>query len=223
MGVRGLIFDFDGVIADSEALANTVLAETITSLGRETTLDEALSRYMGRRWPEVVALIENDIGCAVPDGFVDSLRAATLDRFRADLREVQGAGGFMKHFAHLPRCIASSSSLDRLQVCLEILGLAGEFGNNVFSADMVERGKPHPDIFLLAAQRMDIPPSSCVVIEDSPSGVRAGVAAEMTVIGLCAGSHLRPGHRQRLADAGACYTADTWSEVLALMSSLPEP
>jgi beta-phosphoglucomutase-like phosphatase (HAD superfamily) len=148
MDIRALIFDFDGVVADSEALANTVLAETVTALGRQTTLDEALTRYMGKRWQEVVALIEDDIGQAVPDGFSDSLKLATLNRFRAELREVQGAGAFIRCFAHLPRCIASSSSLDRLQVCLDVLGLADEFCDHVFSADMVERGKPHPDIFL---------------------------------------------------------------------------
>ena len=220
MIIRGLVFDFDGVIADSEALANTVLAETVSSLGQQTTLDEALSRYMGKRWPEVVALIETEIGRAVPDGFSDALKAATLGRFRAELREVEGAAAFIRHCAHLPRCIASSSSLDRLQTCLDVLGLAGEFGNNVFSADMVERGKPDPDIFLLAAQRMGIAPAHCMVIEDSASGVRAALAAGMAVVGLCAGSHLRPGHSQRLTDAGASYIAETWSEVLVIVTSL---
>ena len=222
MVIRGLIFDFDGVIADSEALANTVLAESVSSLGQQTTLDEALSRYMGKRWPEVVALIETDIGRTVPDGFSDTLKAATLERFRAELREVQGAAAFIRYFAHLPRCIASSSSLDRLQICLDVLGLAGEFGTNVFSAEMVERGKPHPEIFLLAAQRMGIAPANCMVIEDSANGVRAALAAGMAVIGLCAGSHLRPGHSQRLIDAGASYIAQTWNEVLVIVTSLVE-
>ena len=105
-------------------------------------------------------------------------------------------------------------------MCLKVLSLVEEFGDNVFSADMVERGKPHPDIFLLAAQRMGIPAIDCVVIEDSVSGVRAGVAAGMTVVGLCAGSHLRPGHAQKLTDAGARYTAATWAEVQTITCSL---
>jgi HAD superfamily hydrolase (TIGR01509 family) len=218
MVVRALIFDFDGVIADSEALANIVLAETVSGLGCPTSLDEALSRYMGKRWPEVIAAIESDIGRAVPNGFSDDLKAATLKRFRADLREVEGAKAFIEHFADLPRCIASSSSLDRLQLCLDVLGLTDLFGKNVFSADMVERGKPHPDIFLFAAQSIGVAPADCVVIEDSASGVRAGVAAGMTVVGLCAGAHIRSGHAQRLIDAGAHYTADTWSDVRAFVA-----
>jgi beta-phosphoglucomutase-like phosphatase (HAD superfamily) len=213
----GLIYDFDGVIADSEALANTVLAETITSLGRPTTLDEALDRYMGKRWPEVITQIESDLGRALPNSFSEDLKMATLERFSADLREVQGASSFIRHFHDIPRCIASSSSLDRLHTCLKILGLANEFGTHVYSADMVERGKPHPDIFVLAAQKLNIPPSDCIVIEDSSSGVRAGVAAGMIVIGLCAGSHLRSGHARRLIDAGATHTASTWGDALAIV------
>jgi beta-phosphoglucomutase-like phosphatase (HAD superfamily) len=219
MVVRGLIFDFDGVIADSEALANTVLAETVSSLGCPTSLDAALRRYMGKRWPEVIAAIEEDIGRAVPDGFPDDLKAVTLNRFRSHLREVEGAGAFIKHFANLPQCIASSSSLDRLHVCLDALRLADAFDKNVFSADMVERGKPHPDIFLFAAQCIGVAPADCVIIEDSANGVRAGLAAGMTVVGLCAGSHIRSGHAQTLIDAGAHHTADTWSEVQALVAA----
>jgi HAD superfamily hydrolase (TIGR01549 family) len=223
MPVRGLVFDFDGVIADSEALANMVLAEAVTELGRETTLQDALNRYMGKRWPEVVALIESDIGEPLPDNFSDTLKAATLMRFRTELQEVQGARAFIQEFAWIPQCIASSSSLDRLRLCLDVLGLASRFRDNVFSADMVERGKPHPDIFLLAAGRMGVPPQSCLVIEDSISGVRAGVAAGMTVVGLCAGSHLKPSHAQRLEEVGANYVVADWSEAKTLISRLACP
>jgi hypothetical protein len=109
--VGALIFDFDGVIADSEAIANTVLAETVTGLGHSTTLDQALTRYMGRRWGEVVAEIEAAIGKPLPDNFSDQLKLATLARFRTDLKEVSGATDFIRRFAHIPRCIASSSSI----------------------------------------------------------------------------------------------------------------
>jgi HAD superfamily hydrolase (TIGR01509 family) len=172
---------------------------------------------MGRRWPEVISLIESDLGRALSDSFPEDLKTATLERFSTGLREVQGASNFIRHFHNVPRCIASSSSLDRLHACLRILGLANEFGAHVYSAEMVEKGKPHPDIFILAAQQLNIRPSDCVVIEDSSSGVRAGVAAGMTVIGLCAGSHLRPGHAQRLTDAGATHTASTWDDALVIV------
>lgn len=218
--MRGLVFDFDGVIADSEALANTVLAEIVSALGLPTTLDQALNRYMGKRWPEVIAAIEEGVGRPLPDNFSDSLKIATLERFRTDLREVNGATAFIKRFAQIPRCIASSSSIDRVRHCLDVLELADDFGDNVFSADMVERGKPHPDIYLFAAERINVAPSDCIVIEDSAGGVRSGVAAGMTVIGLCAASHVPAGHARTLSDSGAHYTAATWADVPAIVSSL---
>src|SRR6266478_1094133 len=211
--VGALIFAFDGVIADSESIANTVLAETVTGLGHSTTLDQALARYMGRRWGEVVAEIEAAIGKPLPGNFSDQLKLATLDRFRTDLKEVRGATRFIRRFAHIPRCIASSSSLDRLQLCLSVLALEAEFGPHVFSADMVARGKPHPDIFLFAAGKLGVNPEECLVIEDSAGGIKAAVAAGMTAIGLCAASHIREGHDVRLRDAGAVHLAHSWSDV----------
>jgi HAD superfamily hydrolase (TIGR01549 family) len=218
--MRGLIFDFDGVIADSEVLANTVLAEAVSRLGLPTTPDDSLDRYMGKRWQDFSEMIETGIGRPLPDGFAAALKAATLARFRTELREVEGAAAFIARFAVVPKCIASSSSLDRLRLCLDVLGLAGMFGGNVFSADMVARGKPAPDIFLLAAERIGVAPAECLVIEDSTSGVRAGVAAGMTVIGLYAGSHVRDGHAERLLEAGAAYAARTWDEVATIVVPL---
>jgi HAD superfamily hydrolase (TIGR01549 family) len=211
--VGALIFDFDGVIADSEAIANTVLAEIVTGLGHPTTLDQSLTRYAGSRWDEVIAEIEVAIGKPLPSDFSGQLKLATLDRFRTDLKEVSGATNFIRRFSHIPRCIASSSSIDRLQLCLSVLELEAEFGNHVFSADMVARGKPHPDIFLFAAAKLGVSPDECLVIEDSAGGIRAAVAAGMTAIGLCAASHIREGHDAKLRDAGAVHLAQSWSEV----------
>lgn len=211
--MSALIFDFDGVIADSEAIANTVLAETVTGLGYSTTLDQSLSRFAHRRWVEVMAEIEAAIGKPLPSDFSGELKRATLERFRTDLKEVSGAADFVKRFAHLPRAIASSSSIDRLQLCLSVLGMEEEFSDRVFSADMVARGKPHPDIFLLAAARLGVRPERCLVIEDSTGGVQAAVAAGMTAVGLCAASHIRDGHDVKLRDAGAVHLAQSWSEV----------
>ncbi|MEA3145606.1 MAG: hypothetical protein QOI53_1048 [Verrucomicrobiota bacterium] len=216
----GLIFDFDGVIADSEVLAGTILAKFVSDLGLATTLNEVASRYGGKRWSDIMAAIEDGFGQKLPEGFSDRLKEATLSSFRQDLRAVEGVAGFLTEFRELPHCVASSSSLDRLILCLDILGLTKEFGDFVFSAEMVARGKPFPDVFLLAAERMKVNPLDCIVIEDSANGVRAGVAAGMTVIGLCAASHLQPGHAQRLMAAGASYSADSWSEVSAIVSAL---
>lgn len=213
-----MIFDFDGVIADSEALANTVLAELVTGLGHSTNLEDSLARYAGRRWADAMAEIESATGKPLPVSFSDDLKSATFDRFRADLTEVSGATKFIQTFSHVPRCIASSSSIDRLQLCLSILDLTDTFGSNVFSADMVPRGKPHPDIFLFAADRLGVSPASCLVIEDSTGGIKAAVAAGMTAVGLCAASHIREGHHLKLREAGAVHLAHSWGEVETIAS-----
>lgn len=92
-------------------------------------------------------------------------------------------------------------------------GVGSEFGGHVFSADMVARGKPHPDIFLLAAGRLGVSPDRCLVIEDSASGIKAAVAAGMSAVGLCAASHIRAGHDLKLRDAGAVHLAHSWADV----------
>lgn len=157
-------------------------------------------------------MIEAATGAPSPPDFSGELKRATLARLQSDLREVPGAREFIRRFDALPRCIASSSSMDRLTICLDRLGMAADFAGRVYSADLVERGKPHPDIFLYAARQIGVAPRDCVVIEDSPSGVQAGAAAGMTVVGLCAGAHVREGHARRLRDAGAAFVAHAWSD-----------
>jgi HAD superfamily hydrolase (TIGR01509 family) len=211
--IEAIIFDFDGVIADSEALANRVIAERVTALGVPTTLDDALHRYQGRRWAEAMALIEDDIGRPLPRGFSEEVLALLRACFRTELCEVPGATAFIRRFASMRRCIASSSALARLHHGLELLKLTEHFDGMVFSAEMVARGKPHPDIFLHAAEAIGVAPPRCLVIEDSASGVEAAVAAGMTVVGLCAGAHSRDGHGDRLISAGAVIAAASWAEV----------
>jgi HAD superfamily hydrolase (TIGR01509 family) len=204
---RLIIYDFDGVIAESEVLANTVLAEIVSELGVPTTLEDAYRLYMGKRFADVIAAVEASVGRALPPTFAAEYQARTLDRFRRELTFVAGAAEFIDAFAHVPRCIASSSSPDRLALCLEVLRLESTFGSNVFSASHVARGKPFPDIFLHAAARMGVVPSKCIVIEDSASGVEATTAAGMTAIGLLAAKHIQRGHRDCLMAAGAVHVA----------------
>ena len=215
-----IVFDFDGVIADSEELANTVLAEIVSELGVPTTLDDAYTRYMGKRFAEVVAQVERDLGRTLSADFSAVMQARTLARLREDLRPVAGVPEFIEAFAGVPKCIASTSSTDRLRMCLDVLTLRASFEPHVYSASLVERGKPAPDIFLYAARQVGVSPSRSIVIEDSVGGVEAGVAAGMTVIGLLAASHIRPETRGRLHQAGAHYVVDTFDEAQDITSDL---
>ena len=142
-----LIFDFDGVIADSEVVANTVLAEAVSELGVPTTLEDSYVRYMGKRFPDVLKAVEADIGRPLPETFAEQFQARTLERLRRDLRPVVGARDYIEAHGHVSRCIASSSSPDRLAACLEVLDLQTVFGDRVYSASHVPRGKPIPTSF----------------------------------------------------------------------------
>ncbi len=215
-----IIFDFDGVIADSEILANTVLAEAITELGVPTTLDDAYRLYMGKRLADVITSVEVELGHALPRDFPAEFQARTLARFRKELRPVDGVYDYIDAFSDVPRCIASSSSPERLSVCLKLLRLEKAFGVHVYSASNVPRGKPHPDLFIHAAERMGANVTRTVVIEDSTSGVQAGVAAGMNVIGLLAASHIQDGHEERLEKAGAHFLARSYIDVESITRDL---
>jgi len=209
---RAIIFDFDGVIADSEVLSNTVLAEIVSELGVPTTVEDSYRDYMGKRFQEVIAAIEKTVGRVLPPSFAEEYQGRTLQRFRQELAPIAGAREFIAKFTDVPRCIASSSSPDRLAVCLEVLDMTGLFEGRVFSASGVARGKPHPDIFLHAAAQIGVSPRDCIVIEDSASGVIAGQAAGSTVIGLLAAGHIRNGHAATLKEAGAHHVAANMSK-----------
>jgi len=219
MATRAIIFDFDGVLADSEALANRVLANLLTACGAPTTLEQSYAAYMGKRLPEIVAAANARHGVDLPDDFPDRLLDATLAAFRRDLRAVPGAPAFVRGLGRTPKAIASSSSPPRLAFSLEIIGLAEDFGRHVYSAQQFPRGKPHPDIFLHAAAGIGAAPQDCVVIEDSISGVQAGVAAGMRVIGLLAGAHVQTGHADALAQAGAWRVATDFASVKSALEN----
>lgn len=209
---RLLIFDFDGVVADSEVVANGVLAEAVSELGVRTSLEDSYRRYMGKRFPEVLAEIEQVTGRPLPEDFPRALQAKTLAALGRDLKAVTGLHDYLAAFPEPQRCIASSSSPDRLALCLEVLALRDHFEPHVYSASMVARGKPAPDIFLYAAVHVGVAPSHCLVLEDSPSGVEAALAAGMTVIGLTAASHIQAGHAARLTAAGAHHVAESFTK-----------
>jgi HAD superfamily hydrolase (TIGR01509 family) len=216
MPQRLIIFDFDGVIADSEVLANTVLAELVTELGTPMTPETSLQTFLGKRLDDVVAGIAAVTGRTGDAGIAAELTRRTLARFRAELQEVAGIRGYLEAFGHVNRCVASSSSPERLAACLAILDLRDAFGPHVYSASLVARGKPEPDLFLHAARQVGVDPAAAIVLEDSESGIHAAVAAGMTVIGLLAASHIRTGHEARLRAAGAHHIAHDFRQAEAI-------
>jgi HAD superfamily hydrolase (TIGR01509 family) len=213
-----MIFDFDGVVVDSEILSNAILAEALTELGHPTSLDQAVDRYIGLNWRDMVVIIEAEIGRPLPADF----RTRAKEAFELRVEEVTAVAGveaFLEALPPVPKAVASSSPTQWLSNSLQRFGLAHHFGDRLFSAaEHVDRGKPHPDIYLHAARALGVRPAEVLVLEDTPTGVKAARAAGMTVVGLCAGLHCGPGHGERLLEAGADHIAASYAEALDLIS-----
>jgi HAD superfamily hydrolase (TIGR01509 family) len=208
------------VIVDSEIVFNAVLGEILTGLGCPTSADEAVARYSGRRWEDCHELIEPALGRPYDRPWLEDLVDQAMAARMHEVLAIEGIEAFLPGQAHRRLAIASSSDREWLDGFLARLGLAGYFGDHVYSAAGLERGKPHPDVYLMAAGRLGLPPSSCIVIEDHPVGAAAGAAAGMTVIGLLAASHIRDGHEARLKAAGAHRIARDYCEVAEILAEL---
>jgi HAD superfamily hydrolase (TIGR01509 family) len=213
-----VIFDFDGVVADSELLANTLLADYLTSLGKPTTVDDSIRLFMGKRAEDIAALALQWVGRTDIENFSAAYRDYSRPRMLAEVQPVPGAEAFLAQSAGLARCVASSSRMQWLDHNVDKFGFRGHFGQNLFSATEVKNGKPAPDIFLLAAARMGVDPQRCIVLEDSPAGVTGAKAAGMTAVGFVGGSHIRGDHRDRLTAAGANTIAESYGDVAKLLS-----
>jgi HAD superfamily hydrolase (TIGR01509 family) len=196
------IFDCNGVLVDSEAIVANVAAHELTRAGFAVS-PEIISRFFaGRRPTDMLADIETATQRKLPPSFGSLLASITLKRLRAELR----ATAHVEHaltWLRGPKCVASSSPLERIRVSLESTGLLRFFDPYVFSASDVPRGKPAPDLFLYVAKRMRVEPADCIVVEDSPAGVSAAHAAGMVPIGFIGGSHTNPSLGAQLTSAGA--------------------
>lgn len=220
MSTKAIIFDFDGVIADSEAAGNHLLAEALTKLGLPTSYETALTDYCGKRWSDCATLIETRLGCPLSEQWVTD-RQAELDAYSMEqLLPVRGVGDFLAAHQRHPKAVASSSERVWLTALLARFGFDHHFGEHVYSAAGLARGKPHPDIYLNVAQALGAEPADCIVIEDSPTGAAAGIAAGMTVIGLLAASHIREGHAERLHAVGVEHLAEGYADVRRLVAEL---
>ena len=196
------IFDCNGVLVDSESLVASVASQELTRAGFAVS-PEIVSRFFtGHRPADMLVDIEAATKRKLPANFASILAGATLRRLRSELRattHVEHALTWLRG----PKCVASSSPLDRVRLSLESTGLLRFFDPYLFSAGDVPRGKPAPDLFLHVAAKMHVAPGDCVVVEDSPAGVAAAHAAGMMPIGFIGGSHTNPSLGAQLTAAGA--------------------
>jgi HAD superfamily hydrolase (TIGR01509 family) len=197
-----VIFDCNGVLVDSEPIANAVLADALRLAGVAVTADTLARRFHGRRMSDVLAAVETVTKRQLPENFAASVAADTVRCLRAELRAVPHAARALT-WIRGPKAVASSSSIDRIRLSLGITDLLRFFESRLFSANYVPNGKPAPDLYLLAADRLQVDPAECIVVEDSAVGIAAADAAGMRPLGFVGRSRTE-GHLARdLAAAGA--------------------
>ncbi len=206
-----VIFDCDGVLVDSEAISCGVLASMVSAEGLPTTRAQSRREYQGLRLDEVLASVEAKLGRGLPEDWLARYERERAETFRRDLKAVPGVAEAVAHVAAagVAVCVASQGKLEKTRLTLGLTGLLELFPQDaLFSAHSVPRGKPHPDLFLAAASAMGAEPARCAVVEDTPSGVTAAVAAGMRALGYCADSD-----ETALREAGA--------ELVASLDRLP--
>jgi HAD superfamily hydrolase (TIGR01509 family) len=184
--VELVIFDCDGVLIDSERLAIKVDVRMLSELGWPLTEADVIERFVGRSDRETKLTIEAHLGRKLPDDWAEQVRARYHELFAAELAPVEGVLEALDRIT-LPSCVASSATHEHLRYTLSLTGLYDRFAGRIFSADDVSRGKPAPDLFLHAAERMTARPAACVVVEDSRAGVEAARAAGMRVLAFAGG------------------------------------
>lgn len=214
-----VIFDCDGVLIDSESIANEVCARHLMTLGPTLTMHEFAARYCGSPIRDIWRRVEADFGVIVDDAMRAAIDTEIHALFETSLRTVSGVVEMLDCLA-AKRCVASSTGIVKLRANLARVGLLDRFEPGVFSASQVARGKPAPDVFLFAASQMGADPSRCIVVEDSVAGVTAARRAGMVSIGFAGGGHIDDGHPDRLKAVGAKVIAETMHDLGRLLGEM---
>jgi HAD superfamily hydrolase (TIGR01509 family) len=213
MKIQSVIFDCDGVLIDSEIIANRIAMEIKNKLGIAITLEEQIKKFTGLGHNHPVLLEERK---RLPANYTRTVNEQVKIAFRNELKVIAGVMETLKQLA-LPKCVASSSEPEGLEFKLKLTHLGRFFPNAVFNGRMVANCKPAPDLFLHAIKTMDWETSTCLVVEDSVAGVQAGRAAGLTVCGFLGGMHIYPGHAERLKAAGAHHIVEKFADLVRFL------
>src|SRR5262245_40076189 len=204
-----VIFDCDGVLVDSERITNQVFCAMLNELGVAVTLDDMFERFVGQSMQQCIEIITELRGAPPPESFAPQLQLRAAEALKGQIKPIPGVAETLQVLS-VPYCVASSGEHEKIRFTLGATGLLEHFENKIFSVADVERPKPAPDVFLFAARKLGAIPSRCAVVEDTPTGVRAAIAAGMHVFGFAANTPER-----RLKEAGA-------HEVFSEMQAFPQ-
>eukprot|EP00560_Eucampia_antarctica_P001931 CAMPEP_0197832554 /NCGR_PEP_ID=MMETSP1437-20131217/15267_1 /TAXON_ID=49252 ORGANISM="Eucampia antarctica, Strain CCMP1452" /NCGR_SAMPLE_ID=MMETSP1437 /ASSEMBLY_ACC=CAM_ASM_001096 /LENGTH=290 /DNA_ID=CAMNT_0043435985 /DNA_START=134 /DNA_END=1006 /DNA_ORIENTATION=+ len=185
-----VIWDCDGVLVDSEALLKQGEVEGLAREGITVTTDDCVRLFSGVSPDKAIINFEREMGQKIPPNFFPDQIAGSMDLFQARLQPLMYDTVHDLDSINIHQCIASGSPKDRVELCVDVAGMRPFFpSKNVFTRELVQKGKPAPDLFLHTAQKMGYLPEECIVIEDSSSGIRAAQAAGMEVLGFLGGGH----------------------------------
>ena len=216
-GVALVIFDFDGVIADSEVLSLGTLRDALADSGLPKPHEQVRSLFLGKTLTSIQHYIAAKGPPQASDGFAQRWQSALYERLGQELKPMPAILPLLEHLSQLGigYCVASSSTFERIRLSLSTMGLEDRF-SDLFSSEQVQNGKPAPDLFLFAAEHLGASPSNCLVIEDSPHGIQGAKAAGMRVMGFVNGAHLtdiRDTHAKLLLSAGAERVLNDFDEL----------
>ncbi len=216
-GIDLIIFDFDGVLVDSETMGCQIWSDVFAKHGMTVPARDIMEKYTGKTGTLICSLVEEEYGYHIPDGFLDEVNETTESIMIRELKTISGVLETLPMLS-IPMCIASGSRPKRLNMCLDATGLRPWFPDEtVFSSHFVKNGKPAPDLFFYAAERMKVQPDKCVVIEDSASGIIGAKAAGMHVYGFIGGSHCTPERGRQLTQSGAELLFDDFTKLPTLL------
>jgi HAD superfamily hydrolase (TIGR01509 family) len=213
-----VIFDCDGVLIDSELISAQVLLEELACIGVKIDLPYFFQHCLGRHFAVVAERIARDTGHAIGAEFERLYWKRLLEKFKSELRPVAGAREVLERLP-ISFCVATSSSTERAARSLDLAGFSDLIDGRLVSTSMVARGKPWPDLFLLAAERHGVSASECLVIEDSEMGIQAARAAKMPVWRFTGGSHFRAGSRWMMDRSPADKEFDDMADFFRLLNS----
>lgn len=217
--ISAIIFDCDGVLVDSEFVASQVSLRMIEPYGVRMTLQDYARLFAGKVEEDIIGVIKKEYNIDLPKDYVPKLKLAIEKALDNELQPIPGVKETLSNIQK-KMGVASNSRLVRVIHSLKIAGISNIFEKNLFAAEMVARPKPYPDLYLLAAEKLNASPNECLVIEDSETGVTAATAAGMQVIGFLGGSHIYEGHGQKLMKAGAFTNVHNMEELDALLQQI---
>lgn len=218
-GIKHLLFDCDGTIVDSEIIAVRIMLRLLKPYGLEISERDYSQRFPGLREREILTILREEYGITPADDFMPQLRTEFVHRFDQELRAVPGMHGLFRRLK-TPRSMVSNGSVQHVERSLRRVRLLHALDGQIFSAEQVERPKPHPDVYQLAIKELGLHPGETLAVEDSPTGVQSARQAGLYVIGFLGATHIHDGHREKLESCGADSIAADAAELTTIFQRM---